>query len=183
MHRKEIGQRLQLLRKRKGLSIRKLATKAEVTASMISRIERGNQSLTVSALHKILSGLDTSLAAFFSEDTGEHRSPIFLSDDMRLVWDGERSYTIILPQRDDITVEMLDQEFVASESIPEFETVNSDVAGYVIEGLLAIEIAGEEKHLLKPRDGFYIPNGTAHRYYAAGEEQTRVIAVYTRAAY
>ena len=64
----DIGARLQLVRKSKGLSQRELAKRVGVTNSTISLIEQNKVSPSVSSLKKVLDGIPISLADFFTLD-------------------------------------------------------------------------------------------------------------------
>lgn len=62
---KLIGMQIRKLRKEKGLSQEKLAVLASVDRSYMGRIERGEVSITVVVLAKILNALKYDLCLFF----------------------------------------------------------------------------------------------------------------------
>src|SRR3546814_15434164 len=64
----EVGQRLQAIRKAKGLSQRELAKRVNVTNSTISLIEQNKVSPSISSLKKALDRIPISLAEFFTVD-------------------------------------------------------------------------------------------------------------------
>ena len=70
----EYGKRVRILRNRSGYSIRRLADLSGVTASVISGIERGKISPSITTLRKILEALGTNLATFFSSRPKEQES-------------------------------------------------------------------------------------------------------------
>ena len=102
-------QRLQSLRRQRGLSIRRLGERAGVTAAMISCIERGRNSPSLATLQKILAALGLDLASFFGAKPAPQDGPVFVGAQMRAASDAERNYTILFPKRRDIAVEMLDE--------------------------------------------------------------------------
>jgi transcriptional regulator with XRE-family HTH domain len=179
----EIGKRVQVLRKRCGLSLRRLATKAEVTPSMISLIERGKTSPSITMLQKLLTALGSDLTTFFSEEGEGGDGPVFHRQHMRTISDGDRTYTIVFPKRKRIAVEMFDEQIAPNKKRPPFETLKCDVGGYILSGSLTLEIRGGEKETLRPGDAFYVPKGCEHRGFAATEETVRLIAVYYPAKY
>lgn len=61
----DVGERLQAIRKLKGLSQRELAKRAGVTNSTISMIEKNSVSPSISSLRKVLSGIPMSMVEFF----------------------------------------------------------------------------------------------------------------------
>ncbi|HEM3173501.1 TPA: helix-turn-helix transcriptional regulator [Streptococcus suis] len=73
-----IAQRIKELRKQQGLSQEQLATKADMEATVLSRIERGqNPNIQVNTLDKIISALGVPYQIFFSfTDTDDQLSRV-----------------------------------------------------------------------------------------------------------
>ena len=67
----DVGARLKVIRKKRGLSQRELAKRAGVTNSTISLIEQNRVSPSVSSLKKVLDGVPMSLQTFFVEEVPE----------------------------------------------------------------------------------------------------------------
>lgn len=179
----DVGARIQSLRKRYGLSIRELAQKAGVSAAMISYVERGVNSLSLVTLQKVLAALGTSMAEFFTDKDAGGVGPVFVREQMRVVSDPERTYTILLGKRPGVQFEMFDEHIRPSKQKAEFEKLKCDVAGYVLSGNLVLDVKGEEKRALRPGDAFYVTKGTTHRGYALGGKEARLITVYYPASY
>jgi transcriptional regulator with XRE-family HTH domain len=179
----ELAQRVQTLRKRCGLSIRQLAGLAGVTPGIVSCIERGKSSPSITMLQKILAALGTDLATFFAAGGKEQAGPVFLRQQMRTLTDGDRRYTIVFPKRRGISVELLDEHIYPGKRRPPFEILKCDVAGYLISGCLVLEIKGQEKQTLRPGDGFYIPKGLEHRGFATDDGPVRLVTAYYPAKY
>jgi len=178
----ELGRRVQVLRKRCGLSLRALAAEARVTPSMISCIERGKTSPSITMLQKILTALGSDLPTFFAEDWEAGEGPIYHRERMRIIGDGDRTYTIVFPKREEIAVEVLDEQIAPGKRRPPFETLRCDVAGYVLSGTLTLEVRGRKRETLRPGDAFYVPKGCEHRGFAA-EGTVRLITVCHPAEY
>ena len=70
----EVAQRIPMLRKRCGLSIRQLAELSGVTAGMISCIERGKNSPSIATLQKITRPGHGSGHFLFREERAARRS-------------------------------------------------------------------------------------------------------------
>jgi transcriptional regulator with XRE-family HTH domain len=64
-----VGLRLRSLREQKGLSLRALAERCKLSINAISQIERGENSPTVSSLHRLATGLNVPITDFFQEET------------------------------------------------------------------------------------------------------------------
>ena len=144
-----------------------------------SHLERGGSSPTLATLHKILIALNTSMMDFFAEPAPSAAAGmVFRREEMRCVADARRRYTFLLPRRDDVKVEMLDEYLLPGERDPEFETHPCDVGGVVLTGMVELEVEGQEAELLRAGDGMYIPAGRKHRGRCAGAEPARLITVY-----
>jgi transcriptional regulator with XRE-family HTH domain len=174
----QLGHRIQLLRKRSGMSLRSLAEQSGVATGMISYVERGQTSPSLATLQKILSALGTDLGSFFATEAGTGRGPVFPREQMQMISDRQRSYTMLLTRQPGIRLEMLDEEIRPSRKKPEFETLACDVAGYVLSGKLTLEFEHRKKQTVRPGDAFYVTKGTTHRGYASGDDPVRLVTVY-----
>jgi XRE family transcriptional regulator, regulator of sulfur utilization len=63
-----LGTRVREERRRRGISLEELSTRARVSRSMISAVERGTQAATVLVLDRIATGLETSLARLLASE-------------------------------------------------------------------------------------------------------------------
>lgn len=66
--RKQLGQRIQQLRKEKGLTQENLSLESDISRSHIAMIEAGKRDITVSSMFKISRALGVTLADIFSFD-------------------------------------------------------------------------------------------------------------------
>jgi transcriptional regulator with XRE-family HTH domain len=64
-----VGMRLRSLREEQGLSLRALAERCGLSINSISQIERGENSPTVSTLHRLATALKVPITTFFQEET------------------------------------------------------------------------------------------------------------------
>jgi transcriptional regulator with XRE-family HTH domain len=65
----QVGLRLRSLRKEQGLSLRALSERCGLSINAISQIERGENSPTVSSLHRLSSALGVHITDLFQEET------------------------------------------------------------------------------------------------------------------
>jgi len=87
-----LAARLRDLRGERGLTLDGLAERAGVSRSMISLVERGESSPTASVLHRLATGLGTTLASLFAEEERPEASPLSRRAD-QLAWrDPETGY-------------------------------------------------------------------------------------------
>ena len=67
-----VGRRVRALREARGLSLRDLAERSGVSAPMLSQVERGDTSPTLSVAQKIAGGLELSLSQLLRLDEAQH---------------------------------------------------------------------------------------------------------------
>jgi quercetin dioxygenase-like cupin family protein len=172
----ETGRKLRALRLRAHLSMRELADRAGVAVSYVSNVEAGLVSATLATLRKLLMALGTDLGPFFTTDPSVPSGCVFRRHQMHTTSDTGRSYTFILPVRADIRVNMMDEEMFAGEQ-PEFETLDSDLAGYVLSGELILEFEGEQQQTLQAGDAFYAPANQPVRGRCGSGKSVRLVTV------
>jgi transcriptional regulator with XRE-family HTH domain len=78
-----VGGRLRLLREQQGLSLRAVAERCGLSINAISLIERGENSPTVSSLHRLATALNVPITDFFQEET-TRQTTIFVKRDLGL---------------------------------------------------------------------------------------------------
>ncbi len=172
----ETGRKLRTLRLRAHLSMRELADRAGVAVSYVSNVEAGLVSPTLATLRKLLIALGTDLGSFFTTDPSVPSGCIFRRHQMQTTSDTGRSYTFILPVRADIRVNMMDEEMFAGEQ-PEFEKLDSDLAGYVLSGELILEFEGEKPQTLQAGDAFYALANQPVRGRCGSGKSVRLVTV------
>ena len=174
----KVGAKLRNLRQRSNISLRQLAKLANVSVSYISAVEKDQASPTLATLRRILLALGTNFINFFSEeDNNNNEQYIFRKSAMHTVTDSDREYTFILPHRDDIHVELMDENYFSSKKLPEFETMDCDFAGYVVSGNIVIEIDNHPPAHLSCGDAFHVPRGISLRGYCEQGEKARLLTV------
>lgn len=69
-----IGEKLRAIRQEKKMSLRELASSAEISASMLSQIETGKSYPSVRSIYSIAAALDVSVDYFFPDQTLDHHA-------------------------------------------------------------------------------------------------------------
>jgi transcriptional regulator with XRE-family HTH domain len=181
----QIGERLRERRHELGLSLRDLADRLGLSASLISQIERGRANPSVSTLYALVGALDVSLDELLfnerrpgqavTEAAGE--GPIQRADARHrirlasgVLW--ERLTTVSEPG-----VEFLYVVYeVGGASSPEdaFQRHSGHEWGYVLSGKLRVTI-GFREYLLEPGDAVSLDSTTPHRLANAGDVPVHAI--------
>ncbi len=186
-----IGARLAELRKEHRYSIRKLADRAGVSASLISDVERGKVEPSISTLKRVSDALGTTLTYFFSEPAKQTG---------RVVRAGER---VVLQGLDSVSGEVRSAiqtsgirfELASPEQAERIEAIFGryevgaslgdeplthvgEEWGMVLKGRLKVWV-GDEIHFLDPGDSIWFPSTTPHRMENVADEPTEYIWIDT----
>jgi transcriptional regulator with XRE-family HTH domain len=185
-----IGGRLGELRREHRYSIRKLADRAGVSASLISDVERGRVEPSISTLKRLSDALGTTLTYFFSgpekqtgrvvraedrvvlrgkDGTGEVRSAIQTS--------GIR-FELASPDQSEAIEAIIGRYEVGASLGDEPVTHEGEEWGMVLRGRLKVWV-GDEIHFLDPGDAIWYPSTTPHRMENVADEPTEYIWIDT----
>lgn len=174
----KIGKELRDYRLSLKVGLRELSRRAGISPASLSSIEKGTTSPTLATMDKILKGLGTDLAGFFSRTDKQDQSPVIHAEQMKVLADNNRQYTILLPKRDDVKIEFFYEVIKYTESETEWETHNADLAGHIISGGPAvIEIKDAGKWQISEGDSYYINANRPHRLYTENEKSITQITV------
>lgn len=189
-----MGDRLRAARQARGLSLRALAERLDVSPSLISQVETGRANPSVSTLYAIVQALGISLDELLFTDAwtttaGARQAmepapsgvvgdvalpdkPVQRADARSVIrlasgvtW--ERLTTASIPNVDFLYVTYE----VGGASSPEddFQRHSGQEWGFVLTGRLGVRI-GFDEHVLGPGDAIAFDSATPHRLFNAGTE-------------
>jgi len=188
-----LGDRLRAARDAYGISLRELARRIGVSASLISQIETGKVHPSVSTLYSLASHLGASVDELLFEDAPTTSRPsgdrwAFLTDHphMEPVQRGADRQLIELDSG--VRWERLTTESVpgidflylvyepGGESSPKdgMQRHTGREWGYVIEGTLNVTI-GFDEHVLEAGDSVAFDSTVPHRFHNEGDKEVRAI--------
>lgn len=160
----EIGQRIKALRVDKGLTLKDVSEKAELSVSFLSLAERGLTSIAITSLKKIADVLDEDLTTFFEQPkkTPKHVMRSFEQEVTKI----DHSNYIYFSMASDLSNRKLDPMIVHLYPEEDRETVipyshKGEEFCYVLEGILTFIIENEE-FVLYPGDSLHIHSNTPH---------------------
>jgi transcriptional regulator with XRE-family HTH domain len=175
-----VGPRVKALREAMGLSLRDLAERTGVSAPMLSQVERGETSPTLSVAAKIAAGLDLTLSQLLRLDEGEHAVVSRVGERRRYERGGHRFEELTPPlpgQRADVSLHMLKPgATTGGPNDPPMHEPGSRETAVVLEGGLALFIEGM-RHDLAEGDSVTFDADLPHHFENDGKEPTRFIAV------
>jgi transcriptional regulator with XRE-family HTH domain len=186
-----LGDRLRATREAYGISLRELARRVGVSASLISQIETGKVHPSVSTLYALASELDASIDQLLFADAAArpdsrgwefltehpHMEPLQRADDRQVIQLGagvrwERLTTQSVPGID----------FLYLEYEPGGESSPKDAMqrhagrewGYVVEGTFQVTI-GFDDFILEPGDAIAFDSTIPHRFHNPGDAPVRAV--------
>ena len=179
-----VGARVRALREGMGLSLRDLAERSGVSAPMLSQVERGETSPTLSIASRIAGGLDLSLSQLLRLDEGGSVTVVRRKD---RVAGGARSrghsYEVLPPQlpgqRAELSLHVLAPgAATAGADDPPMHEPGARETAVVLEGTLRLHCDGAA-HDLSEEDSVTFDSDLPHHFENPGKRPTRFLAVVT----
>jgi transcriptional regulator with XRE-family HTH domain len=186
-----IGRRLAELRKEHQYSIRKLADRAGVSASLISDVERGKVEPSISTLKRLSDALGTTLTYFFTEPAEQTGRVVRAGE--RVVLRGAKDaigelrsaiqtrgirFELASPEQAEGIEAIFGRYEVGASLGDEPVTHEGEEWGMVLRGRLKVWV-GDEIHFLNPGDSIWFPSTTPHRMENVADEPTEYIWIDT----
>jgi transcriptional regulator with XRE-family HTH domain len=146
-----IGPRVKALREAMGLSLRDLAERTGVSAPMLSQVERGDTSPTLTVAGRIASGLELTLSQLLRLDEGAGVSVVRKAE-RRSGGSKKHSYEILTPplpgQRAELSLHILKPSAsTGGPGDPPMHEAGSRETAVVTEGPVTLNVAGKEYRL------------------------------------
>lgn len=157
----DIGDKINRLRMRLGLTQEELADRTELSKGFISQLERNLTSPSIATLVDILEALGTNLSDFFYEKPFE--KIVFTTDDMFTKEDSELGHSIrwLVPNAQKNDLEPILVTIQPNGRIYEDNPHEGEEFGYVLGGSVTLHI-GSEKHKVKKGSSFCFKPSSVH---------------------
>lgn len=180
MH-KEIGEKINELRNSKGLTLKELSEKTNLSISFLSQAERGLTSVAIISLQKIAEALDVELNYFFAPPAG-HRPMIMRSyeqDIFRVNGSGfinsNLGSHLANRQMDPMIVTILPGQ--NTEEIKPYEHQGEEFV-YVLEGVFTVFLE-DRQYELYPGDSLHISSTIPHNWANFTNKLVKILSVST----
>lgn len=178
----DLGQRVRKIRKSRKWTLQDVADRTGLAVSTISKMERGEISLTYDRFMRLAQGLGMDVGELFDADAegfehgavsvtraGEaplHRSATYDYDMLASDMTGKHMVPMI--------------GHIKAHSFAEFEDFISHPGEefiYVIKGSLTVHLKGRDPVRLEIGDSIYFDSGLGHAYVSTSDEDTVVVGV------
>jgi transcriptional regulator with XRE-family HTH domain len=176
----EVGTRIRTLREAMGLSLRDLAERSGVSAPMLSQVERGTTSPTLTIAARIAAGLDLSLSQLLRLDEDGHVVVVRRGHGRKRGRGGHRVEELTPPlpgQRADVSLHRLGPGAVTGGAgDPPIHEPGSRETAVVLEGTAILAVDGE-RHELRTGDSVTFDADLPHHFENSGEQPAALLAV------
>ena len=183
----QVGPHLRARREELRLSVREVARRVGVSASLVSQIERGNINPSVSTLYALVSELGLSMQDVFDVPAGGSGGARSRAPGGPVTHSGDRALLLL---ESGVEWERLTTEAVAgvdflkvvyapgSASCPDDALIRhmGSEFGFVMSGRLGVQL-GFESYELGPGDAISFDSSLPHRLFALGDEPAEAIWV------
>ncbi len=177
-----IGVALRALREEQGLSARSLALESGVSASMVSRIESGQVSPSISTLNALSRTLNVPLVSLFRETTTNHTDFTFVRSgeglrSTRIVEQHEHEFiNLAFHTRHDLQFEARRVTLRRQTARPPIYVGHGVVFIYVLAGE-AIYGYGDRDLVMKPGDSLSLDSELSHGFRRVVSEEFMFLTV------
>lgn len=172
----DVGRRIRAIRERRGLSLRSLAERSDLSVNAVSLIERGQSSPTVSTLHRLAGALGVRIVDLFGPE--EEQAVVFTRA-------GSRQRT----RTDAALIESLATGLAAQRLEPFLVTLEPGAGSgaepithlgqelvFGILGRVEYRVQGH-LYLIEAGDALLFEAGLPHSWRNAGESEARILLV------
>ena len=176
-----MGVQIKKLRQERGLSVRALAALSKVTAGAISQIENNRISPSVSTLKNILTGLDTSLADFFSacEEATDPAAFIYRTQELVNVSPQPDITYLGLPARQKRAIQILFERLESGAWTGEqMLRHRGEEGGFCVTGAVELTVDGQSR-VLGPGDAYYFESDRPHSFRNVGRKPAVIVSACT----
>ena len=175
-----VGLRIRALREAMGLSLRDLAQRSGVSAPMLSQVERGETSPTLSSAAKIAAGLELTLSQLLRLDEGHNVAVSRASGRRRSERGGHRIEELTPPlpgQRADVSLhELAPGATTGGRADPPMHEPGSREVAHVQDGVVELVIDGG-RHRLAAGDTVTFDADLPHHFENPGPGAATFLAV------
>jgi len=181
-----MGRRLREIRLERGISLRELARRLELSPSAVSKIETGKMQPSVRTLHALVAEFDLSVDEVFTEQRSPSTHSVLALRSGLVVQRAEHRPAVALSSGVVLARLMSavgeDVELVEATYAPSGSSVSSSSLartdghqfGYVLSGVLRV-VLGTDSVILSAGDSITLPSSTPHRLFNDGPEHVRAI--------
>lgn len=175
----ELGERIAKIRVSQNITLRQLAERVNLSASLLSQIEKGRSNPSLSTLRAIALALNVPLFSFFIEEISTADLVVRAGTGKKILFpDVNLEYSLLTPDLSG-SIEMALMKLPPhSESSNTLFAHTGEEVAYVSEGILVLHL-GEETVQLYKGDSVKILPGMEHKWVNQTDTQATIIFAVT----
>lgn len=179
----DLGRRLRVLREERGLSIKALADKVEVSESFLSQVERGTANPSVASLRRLAEGIGVSVGDLF-EDRGGRGSVIRVDERPQLVHPQRKWEDFLLTPTSSKRLQVILSRIEPGEGSGDepYAHDSDEECVIVLKGSLEFSV-GAERYILNEGDSLVFESRTPHWNRNPGPSKAEVLWITTPPSY
>lgn len=175
----KIGKELKRIRVSQGMTLEELSNKCGYSKALISRVETGSVSPSLTSLMKMVNSLGLKLHDLFTAIERGESSVVRKGDEKRFFTEGK---AMIEYMATDIAMKKMEPiRITAPTGFSSGETPDIHYGEeflFVMSGKVEIT-TGDQAHKLGQGDSIYIAAGTPHKWRNTGKDEAKLISVAT----
>ena len=173
---REIGERLRKLRMRRGISLRQVAQRAQMTPSFLSQVELNQVAPSMTSLRRLCAAMDLSLVELLQSDDMPLRSLVRAGARQRLIAPGQTSIMELLAEAPGRPFEMVLFRLGPKQaSADELRSHGARECVYLLSGRVKLEL-GETSEILRTGDSIFFASTNPHRFVNLGSRDAVMIS-------
>lgn len=173
---RRVGAHIRRLRKRRNMTLQQLGAQSGTSVSMLSMLERGVATPSISTLVAVASALGTHMSDLFGAGA-EHDSPVTRLAEQTEVTTPTGVIRRLVHNDPASGLEMVVNEYEPGTGSGDEPSSHAGTEfGIVLAGILTIQVDGQE-HILKAGDAIRYPSTTPHRLTNTGRTRARAVWV------
>ena len=179
----DVGERLRELRRVRGFTLRTIASRAGLSESFLSQVERGRSNASIASLRRIADALGVSMADLF-EPAGPPGPRVLRRDERPALSFGILGRKLLLTPRPLHHLEVFagELEIGGSTGPQPYAHGDSEELFVVLAGAVQLELGGE-LHELERGDSIDYRSSTPHRISNVGDEPAEVMWIISPPSY
>jgi transcriptional regulator with XRE-family HTH domain len=175
----KIGKELKRVRVSQGMTLEELSNKCGYSKALISRVETGSVSPSLTSLMKMVSALGLKLHDLFTSIERGQASVVRKGEEKTFVTEGKSVMEFLAT---DISMKKMEPVRITAPagyvSGKQSDVHYGEEFLFVLSGKIEISI-GEAAHKLAQGDSIYLSAGTPHQWRNPGKDEAKVISVAT----
>jgi transcriptional regulator with XRE-family HTH domain len=180
----DVGERLRAIRRVRRATLKTVATRAELSESFLSQVERGRANASVASLKRIAGALGVNVADLFEPNGSSSRPRVLRRESRPALTFGTLGQKYMLTPRPLENLQVIVGEFDAGGSTGDepYTHGDSEELLVVLEGIVHLQL-GTEIYELHGGDSIDYRSSTPHRLTNAGDGTAEVMWIISPPSY